>query len=611
MKKQNKLPRQNEIRELVNYFSSNELKKLSLITICQSILSLLDLIAVYLAGTVGLFALNGVGLGTPLKSVPNFTQILGIQTLTFQSQVATMAGAVCGIFVLRTLLSLISTRYSLLFLGKISAGISNRLISNFFKSEYSEIKRISKQKVIYTLTEGVDRLIVGGVGARLAIFNDFILMLLLLFGLWALSPNIGILVVILTFSLTFALYQSQKNLSRNLGMTVRNQRIGINEKIIDFATQYPEIYLRGGLQSHIKQIQNLRLGFTLNSAKLSFSPGIAKYLLEIFVVAGALLFAAIQFILQDALQAAISIVTFLMVSSRLVPALARIYSNSVISKSIFGSSEITIQFMRKYWKSSDIDCATFTHLEKKNSPNFISFRGVKFGFKDTKSPIFKSLDLDIQKNMRVAIVGNSGAGKSTLLNLLIGLYKPQSGEILIANEEPSEFIAKNPGRVAIIPQDVTVVTGTLRENLLLGIPKEKLSDEKLIKMLQKCALGDFVEKLPTGLDSKLHDMGSNLSGGEKQRIGIARALLTEPEILILDEATSALDSQTEEIISKSIKSLSVNLTTITVAHRLTTVIDSDLVIYLEKGIVKSTGTFEEVRQEVPNFEIQAKLMGIN
>jgi len=600
-----------EIRELFSYFSKNELKKIIVISISQALLSLLDLIAVYFASIVGIYALKGVGVGETADTSPILTKYLGIEEFTFQSQVAVMSGIICGIFVLRTALSMITTRKSLMFLGGISAAISNRLVSNFFETNYSEVKNISKQKFIYTLTDGVDRLIIGGIGARLAILNDLILMFFLLLGLMVVSPDTGILVVTFTFSLTMALYQSQKKLSRSLGMTVRNQRIKVNEKILDFAAQYREIYLRGLLNTYVNEIRQLRLGFSLNAAKLTFSPGIAKYILEIFVVICALIFAAVEFVIKDALQAAVSILTFLMVSSRIVPALARLYSNNVISKSIFGSSEITTKFMRRYWNSTTIKAVTPQKPKPNKEKNFISMNKVVFSFQDGENPIFNSLDLNIEKNSKVAIVGSSGAGKSTLLNLLIGLYKPQSGTILIENVEPSAYVANNPGSIGLIPQDVTIVNGTFRDNLLLGISRESICDEKIIQILQACALQEFLEQLPAGLDSQLREMGTNISGGERQRIGIARALLTDPKILLLDEATSALDSQTEEIISRSISSIGMDLTTITIAHRLTTVTDSDLVIYLDKGTVKSTGTFAQVRQEVPDFEIQARLMGIN
>lgn len=600
-----------ENRELFSYFSKRERQKLLLIFVSQALLSLLDLVAVYFASIVGIFALKGVGVGESNSSLPSFAKYLGLESFTFQSQVAVMSGLICTIFVARTVLTMVTTRKSLLFLGGISAGISNRLITNFFKGDFSEIKSISKQKFIYTLTEGVDRLIIGGVGARLAILNDFLLMLLLLIGLMVVSPDTGILVVAFTFTLTFALYHSQKKMSRNLGMTVRNQRIQVNEKILDFATQYREIYLRGLSKSYLAEICNLRMGFSVNSAKLSFSPGIAKYILEIFVVICALTYAAIEFIAKDALQAAVSILTFLMVSSRIVPALARLYSNNVISKSIFGSSEITTKFMRKHWNSRELEENGLFELIAEPTDALISFRKVRFGFQDGKIPIFESLDLEIQKNAKVALVGSSGAGKTTLLNLLIGLYKPQAGKILIENLEPSLYVSKNPGEISLIPQDVAIVNGTFRQNLLLGLPQDRITDEKLLLILEACSLQDFIDQLPNGLDSQLREMGSNISGGEKQRIGIARALVTEPKILLLDEATSALDSQTEEIINQSIKSIGLNITTITIAHRLTTVLDSDLVIYLDKGIVRSAGSFTQVRQEVPDFEIQAKLMGIN
>lgn len=606
-----KTKKYSEIREILNYFSKSETKKILLLIISQISLSILDLMALYLASTVGIFALKGVGVGGDGNTATNLSSFLGLEQFSFQAQVAILSIFICAIFILRTLLSMFTTKKSLILLGRISAKVSNVLVHKFFTNNYSEIRSISKQKFIYTLTEGVDRLIIGGIGAQIAIINDIVLMFFLLAGLSFISPDIGIIVVVFTFSLTTVLFQTQKRKSRNLGSLVRRQRIQVNEKILDFAYQYREIYLRGLDKLYINEIWDLRKSFSRNSAELTFAPGIAKYVLEIFVVICAILFAAIQFLLKDALQAAMSILTFLMVASRVVPALARVYSNNVISKSIFGSSESTVILLRKYWNKSDLDSMKILASASDSTSGLISVKDLTFGFDDSRELIFQKLNIEIERNSKIALVGSSGAGKSTLLNLLIGLYKPHSGEILIDGLEPSLYIASHPGAVGIIPQDVGIINGTFRENLLLGLPRNEYSDSKLIETLQRCALQNFLDQLPEGLDSQLREMGSNISGGEKQRIGIARALLTNPRILLLDEATSALDSQTEHVINQNLNSTKSDLTMITIAHRLSTVISSDVVIYLEKGRVKSTGSFSHVRETVPDFEIQSKLMGID
>jgi ABC-type multidrug transport system fused ATPase/permease subunit len=144
----------------------------------------------------------------------------------------------------------------------------------------------------------------------------------------------------------------------------------------------------------------------------------------------------------------------------------------------------------------------------------------------------------------------------------------------------------------------------------LGYSSNKIADEDVMSALEIAQLSKFAATLSLGIDTVVGEKGSQLSGGQRQRLGIARAMFTKPKLLVLDEATSALDGETESNISKAIESLHGKTTVITIAHRLSTVRNSDQVVYLDKGVIAAIGTFEEVRRKVPDFDNQAKLMGL-
>ena len=178
------------------------------------------------------------------------------------------------------------------------------------------------------------------------------------------------------------------------------------------------------------------------------------------------------------------------------------------------------------------------------------------------------------------------------------------------NLPPLDAISKWPGAVSYVPQDVIITNGTIRENVGFGYPIDIATDELVMKALKIAHLDSFIAGLPFGIDTPVGERGTKISGGQRQRLGIARAMFTNPHLLVLDEATSSLDGETEANISDSIHELRGSTTVVMIAHRLSTVRNADLVVYMDSGRILSKGKFEQVRAEIPDFDNQAKLMGL-
>jgi len=195
--------------------------------------------------------------------------------------------------------------------------------------------------------------------------------------------------------------------------------------------------------------------------------------------------------------------------------------------------------------------------------------------------ILHDIDLRIPKGARIAFTGESGSGKSTLVDLIIGLYRPQRGAIYIDDVELNENNVKSWRRkVGYIPQSIYLFDGTVAENVALG---EAIDRDRVVEVLKQANIWEFLEKHHQGLDTRVGEGGVKLSGGQKQRIAIARALYTDPEVLVLDEATSALDNETEARIMEEIYRISRDKTLIIVAHRLSTLEGCEKIYRLEKG----------------------------
>jgi ABC-type multidrug transport system fused ATPase/permease subunit len=220
------------------------------------------------------------------------------------------------------------------------------------------------------------------------------------------------------------------------------------------------------------------------------------------------------------------------------------------------------------------------------------------------------VNLSVNSGTTCAIVGPSGSGKTTLADLILGMFQPTSGRVLIGGQKPLDLIRRYPGAIAYVPQDVSIIQGTIRENIALGFPSLEATDSRINATIQIAGLTEFIRSLPEGIDTEVGPRGSKLSGGQRQRLGIARALFTRPKLIIFDESTSALDAETEMKVASSIDSIPYETTMIIIAHRLSTIQKADAVAYLDNGRLVAKGTFNEIRRLVPDFDNQAKLMGI-
>ena len=228
-------------------------------------------------------------------------------------------------------------------------------------------------------------------------------------------------------------------------------------------------------------------------------------------------------------------------------------------------------------------------------PAEVVFENVSFAY-DPERPILKNLSLRVPPGKTVAIVGPSGAGKSTISRLLYRFYDVNGGRILVDGQDISD-VTQTSLRAAIgmVPQDTVLFNDTIRYNIRYGRPDA--TDEDVVEAARMAQIDDFVKSLPKGYDALVGERGLKLSGGEKQRVSIARTILKGPPILILDEATSALDSFTEHQIQEALRKVSENRTTLVIAHRLSTVVDADEIIVLERGQVAERGTHDELLAE--------------
>lgn len=226
----------------------------------------------------------------------------------------------------------------------------------------------------------------------------------------------------------------------------------------------------------------------------------------------------------------------------------------------------------------------------------IKLHDVSFKYPKTKNYVLYKVNLKINSGKSYAIVGKSGSGKTTMIDIILGLLKPSNGKIFIDKKNLNQDLHKHwLTSIGYVPQVPFIADDTIKNNIAFGIQKNEIDEKLLAESVSISQLENFVKKLPMGLDTEIGELGSKLSGGQKQRIAIARALYNRPKLLILDEATSAIDGINEKAFQESLKKLDSLVTTITIAHKMTTIQNCDYIIVLENGNIKDKGNFEELK----------------
>jgi ATP-binding cassette, subfamily B, bacterial PglK len=591
--------------------SKSDKKKLVLVIFIQIGLAVMDLLGIIAIGVLSALSVTGLQSRSPGTRVDSILNFLRIENFDFQSQAIILAvGAIC-LLVGKTLLSILFTRRILFFFSRRGAKISSVLVSRLLSQPLLRIIERSTLQTVFAATSGVSIITLQILAGSVVLISDVALLIVMAMGLLVIDPATA-LGTILVFSLLAYLLNRFLNVrARKLGFETSQLSVKSNEKMVEVLGTYRESVVRNRRDYYARQIGNLRFELADVSAESSFMPYVSKYVIETAVVLGALLIGMTQLVLRDATHAIATLAIFLAAGSRIAPALLRVQQGFLQVRTGIGAADSTFDLIDSLGNSPVIESVNdeidVIHSEF-NADILVDSVTLKYPKSDT--PAISAISLAIQAGTSVAFVGPSGAGKTTLIDVLLGILQPNQGRVSISGMAPLDAIAKWPGAISYVPQEVTVISGSIRENIALGFPIEAASDELVMNAVRLAQLDEFVSNLPDGLDTQVGERGAKISGGQRQRLGIARAMFTKPRIVVLDEATSSLDGETEAAISESIKSLRGSTTVVMIAHRLSTVRNVDVVFYLSNGKILASGKFEEVRKAVPNFDRQAELMGL-
>lgn len=571
------------IRESYFRLPKNDKRKLTALTFGGILTSVLDLIAVGFIGLTAALAASGVSSSNPNSVTQSVVKNLNIQNYSIQNQVMVLALIALALFVLRTILSVRISKKLLTLLFTFGAIHADELFNRLLNANYAHTKKLELNNVRFALTRGSQALYVGFLGGATALIGDVSIVVVLGAALAFIDLQTA-LASLLFFGIIGLVLHSQTH-SKIIKYARKETEIDIktSQQITDLIINYKFLIARGGLQELRQNLMKQRMLLADYVSELTFLPSFSKYFIESALIVGAVALSGFQFLTKDAASAITSLGIFLAAGSRISPAILRVQQSFMSINRSISTCQTAIDLRNQlipkadlHFPGSVIECEFMPRIE---------FKNVSYKFHDSNEYVLSNVSFKVFEGEHIVITGQSGAGKTTLLNLLLGIFEPTAGEILLSSVSPQTALEEWPGKVAYVPQETHLINGTIRENLLYGVETMSIEDSRLWEGLKKANLHDFVHNLPNKLDQIVGEFGSSMSGGQKQRLALARALITEPSVLILDEATSSIDSETEIGISNELIKLKKSLTIISIAHKQESINVADKLFVLESGIL--------------------------
>jgi ATP-binding cassette, subfamily B, bacterial PglK len=551
------------------------------VSACRVFLTVLDLAGLVLVGVV-----VSIVSGTKIYSSSLVGTFLGfLAKLGFPNGYAILAVLAILFFIIKGVLSLWLNYATASYLGKIESAVSTKLFSGILEGDARTTGSLTRNDVLYGLTHSTNVLFAQTLTIATSLCGEFALLLGI--SIYLAVTNLALFALLSMFfgliGLALQLFIGPKALE--IGVRTQQSYLSTQNTALGALENFRQIRIFGNPKFYVSRFGEARSVLSKQSAKNATLLSLPRYVTEIAVMLGVALLLLLRSNDSVVSVSAPTIAVFLVGIFRIVASMLPIQAGLTSLSKNRPEANLAYNLLERT-KLDDESTGT----QRAAIELAVEFRKVSFGYSVADGMVIRGLDFQLSPGEFAAVVGKSGEGKSTFADLLLGLWHPNEGEVSIFGQNIKAFLFENPGAVGYVPQRVNLFEGTLRENLLLGRDQsEMLVDSQLEKCLKDLDLGGFLASLSLGLDTPLGESGIELSGGQVQRLGLARALIGNPRILVLDESTSALDEETTKIVTSVIESLKGKISIVAIAHRPETIRSADHVYELKNG------RFREIR----------------
>lgn len=577
---------------LLGTLTKSERRKYELLVSLKAITGILDVLGLFLIGLI-----SAVAVAT--SEGDSVVRIAGIEFRNLsESEIFTLVLLVLLVFLTKSLLALFLTQKITKLMGQIEVRVSGNIVSTFMSEPLSEPSRLSKSDLQWAVGGSTAAAYTGLLNRFSIIVSESVLLGLILITFLFINVVATFVTAVYFIILVLAIQLVWSRSLKIAGVEITKGSVGTTTVLNDIYDGFREIYAYNGYSLFMAEFVKQRKKLAFSEAKITFLVGMPRYIVETALMLGVVLFVAWQFSTGELATGIVTVGVFLTGGVRMMASLLPLQNSAAL---ITAESEKAASAIEQTYTHSDtyLDTTTIPQSIPEDTAASVEISHLSFQYPGNETSALEDVTISVSPGQRVAIIGSSGSGKSTLADTILGLHSPTSGEVFIQGLSPQEIISLFPGYVGYVPQKPTAVSATISENIALGIEKAHIDEGRIAEVLKLAHLDAFVSTLPQGNSTEIGPHGQQLSGGQMQRLGIARALYRGPKLLILDEATSALDGTSENSITETISELGSSVTVITIAHRLSTIKNSDVIFIMENSRVTHKGTFEKLEKEVP------------
>ncbi|PWT26047.1 ABC transporter ATP-binding protein [Butyrivibrio fibrisolvens] len=504
------------------------------------------------------------------------------------NDVRQLFGIICTlvalIYVIKEIVSVFQLWYAAKYGAKVQKELSEGVIRKYMYREYDFFTSYGTANIIRDVTNDTNAVYVI-LTCLSSLITEAITTLMIIIYIVVADVKMSIVVCLLAMICVFIMYRFFKNIMKRSGEEARVRYAENRKVLLESVEGIKEIQVMKKQNFFLQRYSETYQKTQAPQIKQSVATSAPTYVIEGIFVVGIMLYIGISASVDKSFFSKLPMLASLLVGAiRLLPSVGRISNNlNNINYYLPGLNNIfdVIEKQSRFTKNGLED-----KIDSRNALPFnekLELKNICWKYENSDKKVIDNLDLEVVRGQSIGIIGKSGAGKSTLADIILQLHIPQSGTIVLDGANIMDYPYEYSRVIGYVPQSIYLIDGSIRENVAFGIDENEVDDDKIWNVLKKAQLDNFVSDSENGLDTIIGERGVKFSGGQRQRLAIARALYREPQILILDEATSALDNETEKAFMQEIEHLYGQITMIIIAHRLSTVRNCDKVYEIIEG----------------------------